>query len=174
MSMIDWLRNLVRAKEDLVSPHQSGVRSPRNSARGLDRNTEPGPITIAESAEVGGLNFAAAIRAHQAWKGRLSAMVAGTSEEKLDFRIICRDDKCILGQWIHGAGHEAFGHHPVFRDVWLAHREFHEIAGSVVEAVDSGDTDAARRILRGDYLRVSVRVQGLLAELFINVNKESA
>jgi hypothetical protein len=173
MSMVDWFMNLVRAKDDQSSPRSTGFGPQHSTARGLAPNTEPGPITIAESAEVGGLNFAAAIRAHQAWKGRLLARVAGTSEEKLDYRIICRDDKCILGQWIHGAGHDAFGHHAVFHDVWLAHKEFHKIAGSVVEAMDSGQTDVARRLLRGDYLRVSVRVQGLLAELFINVKKES-
>ena len=41
------------------------------------------PPEDAAQGEVGGLDFAAAIRAHQAWKGRLQAVVNGESEEQL-------------------------------------------------------------------------------------------
>jgi hypothetical protein len=42
------------------------------------------------------------------WKGRLQNYVDGTSKEQLDPMIICRDDQCALGKWIHGPALQYF------------------------------------------------------------------
>lgn len=55
-----------------------------------------------------------AIQAHVKWKMRLQDYMNGTSEEKLDPIVICRDDQCTMGKWIHGAALRHFHEHDAF------------------------------------------------------------
>lgn len=120
-------------------------------------------------AEVGGLDFVAAIRAHQAWKGRLLAVVEGRATETLDATLVARDDQCVLGCWLHGAGARAFAAEPLLPVVMASHARFHQLAGQVLQAAQQGRTEVARQMLATDYHRASVRVQGKLAEMFLQV-----
>jgi hypothetical protein len=161
MSLIDWFKSLLSAGDGDTAIGSSPGLQPRGQALG-----DPGQATVR------GLDFEAAIKAHQAWKGRLSSLVAGASTERLDYRIVCRDDQCILGQWIHGDGRRVFGGTALFESVRVTHAQFHQLAGQVVLAVEDGRPDDARQLLRTDYQRASVRVQGRLAELFISTSTE--
>ena len=49
-----------------------------------------------------------AINAHIHWKIRLEKYLDGTSEEKLDPKLVSRDDQCKLGKWIHGRHSSTF------------------------------------------------------------------
>jgi len=118
--------------------------------------------------EVGGLDFAAAIRAHQAWKGRLQAVVNGESEERLHSADVTPDDRCVLGQWLHGPGCQGFQGESLLDTVRTAHARFHLMAGAVLRAVEEGRPQDARQLLASDYHRASVQVQGKLAELFLH------
>jgi len=118
--------------------------------------------------EVGGLDFAAAIRAHQAWKGRLQAVVNGESKEQLRSADVSPDDRCVLGQWLHGPGCQGFHGEPLLDTVRATHARFHLMAGAVLRAVEEGRPQDARQLLASDYQRASVQVQGKLAELFLH------
>jgi methyl-accepting chemotaxis protein len=124
-----------------------------------------------QSAQIGGLDFMDAITAHQKWKSRLSNYLVGTSVEKLDYRQICRDNQCILGIWINGQGGEKYGHIPVFSRLKMAHGQFHLAAASIVQLMDEGNAEQANVALRQDYAKHSVKVQGLLSSLYIEVTE---
>ena len=126
------------------------------------------PSENTSQGEVGGLDFAAAIRAHQAWKGRLQAVVNGESREPLRASDVSSDDRCVLGQWLHGPGCQAFHGEPLLETVRTTHARFHLMAGAVLRAVEEGRPQDARQLLASDYHRASVQVQGKLAELFLH------
>lgn len=124
-----------------------------------------------ESAEIAGLNFQDAVAAHQRWKARLQACIAGTSSEKLDPAVVGRDDQCALGKWIHGQGTLTFGTMPAFSTLKIEHAQFHRIAGEVLSDVYAGRTADAQTKLGGPFASSSVTVQGLLANLFMHVRR---
>jgi hypothetical protein len=162
--MLDWFRGLIAADDEQTPNARPVTRSPRL------QQAQPEPASTA----IRGLDFEAAIKAHQAWKTRLSNLVEGQTEggERLDYRVVCSDDQCVLGRWIHGEGHAVFSGLPLFDAVRVTHAQFHRQAGAVVSAVDAGRIDEARLLLRTDYQRASIRVQGRLAELFLSTTAD--
>jgi hypothetical protein len=105
------------------------------------------------------INIMEAINAHIHWKIRLEKYLDGTSEEKLDPKLICRDDQCKLGKWIHGPALKYFHdddqtlHH--LRDV---HALFHVAAASIVTSVQANDLAAAEALMDGEYTHASRKV----------------
>lgn len=124
--------------------------------------TEPEPPAS------GGLNFHDAIRLHQAWRGRLLAVVEGRSAEHLDASRIRRDHLCPLGHWLHHQARDHFDDEALLRVLETAHAHFHQVAGDVVRAVDEGQPEVARRLLDADFHKATVQVQAKLAELFLS------
>jgi hypothetical protein len=130
-------------------------------------------ININTAAETEDLDFYMAIEAHVRWKIRLEAYINGTATEVLDPAVVCRDDQCALGKWIHGAGGVRFGAHPKFPDLRKVHAQFHVCAGEVIRQVDNGETEKARDLLfRGDYAKYSQRVKAELARLALELEKD--
>jgi Chemoreceptor zinc-binding domain len=193
MSVFDWLKKLASStppneagKSVPDAPRQTGAaalaRSPGTGAPSVpaalaadSAAADAAPeMTAAEKKAmvVGGLDFMDAITAHQKWKSRLTSYVAATSTEKLDYRLICRDDQCVLGKWINGQGSQTYGHVPVFSQLKMTHAQFHLAASAIVQLTDEGHTEQARLALRqGDYSKHSVKVQGLISSLYIEVNE---
>jgi len=186
MGMMDWLRNLGRHNdllaEEPTRPPTNG-RSSAHRAHDETRSTTanssrffatepPSNVTAEEAREmvVGGLDFFEAIKAHQRWKGRLIAQLDGTSTEKLDYRVVCRDDQCVLGKWINGAGAQAYGMSQNFNVLKVHHAQFHLAAGEIVRLHQERRQVEAQNALRhGDYARYSVKVQGLISTLYMEV-----
>lgn len=94
------------------------------------------------------LNFQEAIQAHLKWKIRLKDYVNGSSTEKLDSSVICQDDKCQLGKWIHGPGH-SHDSNPTFNILKKEHALFHKAAGAIISAVEKRDPNAPNMLLDG-------------------------
>jgi methyl-accepting chemotaxis protein len=109
-------------------------------------------------------NFDQAIEAHRQWKVTLRKAIAG--HDWLDAETLCRDDRCPLGQWIHGAGGACWGHHPVFVTLLDKHAEFHHSAGDVARRINAGDyADAERLIGSGSpFATVATEVSTLLTQ----------
>lgn len=121
---------------------------------------------------VDGLNFVNAITAHQKWKVRLLRYVTSTSIEKLEYSVVCQDDQCELGKWINDRGGKDYGHYPVFSQMKMRHTQFHMEAGAIVRLVDEGNLKQAQAQLRqGDYARHSLKVQGLLSSLHVEITE---
>ena len=90
-------------------------------------------------------DFDGAVEAHRAWKVKLRS--AMTSGERLDHVAICKDDRCALGQWLHGEGGQRWGTRPAFVQLLQEHAGFHRAAGAVAEAIGRHDVEGAERML---------------------------
>ncbi|TSE20976.1 Aerotaxis receptor [Tepidimonas alkaliphilus] len=111
------------------------------------------------------LDFDAAIKAHQQWRIKLrNAILKG---EKLDVATIRRDDCCILGKWIYGAGGRQWGHLPLFATLVEQHKHFHQETGRVAELVNAGRAEEANRLLMGEspFIRAGRAVVDTLQKL---------
>ena len=111
----------------------------------------------------GDFDFDKAIEAHRHWKVKLRSAIA--KHEKLDAEAICRDDKCPLGQWIHGPGGQSWGTRPLFTKLLAKHADFHQSAGAVAKKINGGQyADAEKLIGSGSHFSdVSVEVITLLS-----------
>lgn len=138
---------------------------------GSGGSIEPAPQSGDRGAEVAGLDFKSAVDAHMKWKVRLEAYINGTSNEQLDVDVICRDDQCPLGRWIHTRGVSEFGYSETFFDMKAHHAHFHRCAADVLSSAQAGEKEKALQLLhQGDYVRASERVKKLLAKLFVLVS----
>lgn len=120
-----------------------------------------------ESAELAGLDFQAAVAAHQRWKARLQACIDGSSQEVIDPAVACQDNQCVLGKWIYGPGEAAFRESSIFSQLKIEHAQFHVIAGEVLSATYDGRRDEAKQKLDGVFIQASLRVQKFLSQLFL-------
>ncbi len=106
-----------------------------------------------------------AIDAHIKWKIRLQNYLNGTSDEQLDPMIICRDDQCALGKWIHGAALKHFHDREEFQTLRADHAQFHFIAGNIVKKAQEDDRAAADAMMQNEYAQTSHKVVHALTEL---------
>jgi hypothetical protein len=113
----------------------------------------------------GEINIPDAITAHVNWKVRLQKYIDGKSDEKLDPMVVCRDDQCTLGQWIHGPATKIFHADKAFHTLRSDHAQFHYVAANVVRYMQEGDKAGAEALLKGEYARVSHHVVMMLNEL---------
>ncbi len=97
-----------------------------------------------------------AIGAHGRWKTRLRIALA-TGEGDLDPRMICRDDACALGQWLHGFDHVARSD-AHYRLVCAVHAEFHREAGRVLDLLGHGHRHEAANVMLGEFAECSDRL----------------
>lgn len=97
-----------------------------------------------------------AIGAHGRWKTRLRIALA-TGEGDLDPHVICRDDACALGQWLHGFDHAVRGDFD-YRLVCAVHAEFHQQAGRVLDLLGEGRRFEAGNVMLGDFADCSDRL----------------
>lgn len=132
------------------------------------------PALPAEDATVEGLEFQAAVAAHQKWKGRLRDCIDGTSQETLDPRVVFQDNQCVLGKWVNGQGGARFATSPSFAKLKATHAEFHICASDVFVSAYAGKKDIAEEKLADDFLRLSIRVQKNLSQLFLEANNHNS
>jgi len=113
----------------------------------LDRSDPAADVAAA------GMDFNGAIDAHQRWKRRLTAFLAGRGEA-LDANAVARDDQCALGCWIYGDGKRCAGEHD-FEHLRGLHARFHKSAAQVIRCHERGDTDAADTLLNNEFSSLS-------------------
>lgn len=131
-------------------------------------------IDFAQSA-LNDLDIPFAVSAHENWKSRLQAYLDGTSKEVFDANVICFDDRCDLGKWIHSSGKARLGQYPGFTALMSHHKMFHFAASNVVALQGRGKTAEASAILNGQFSQFSKSVVGDLNALnSIAVKKKSA
>ena len=126
----------------------------------------PAGLALAEDAAPDGradFDFDHAIEAHRHWKVKLRQAIAGHGT--LDVDTLCRDDRCPLGQWIHGPGGAQWGTRPTFVDLLDKHAEFHRTAGAVARQINAGQYAQAEGLIGAGsaFTRVSTEVTTLLA-----------
>ncbi len=111
------------------------------------------------------IDISEAVAAHVSWKLRLQKCLDGTSEEKLEADVVCRDDQCKLGKWIHGSARKHFDGAQAFHKLREDHATFHQLAGQIVRHAQVNDHASAHALIEGDYKHVSHKVVMALTEL---------
>jgi methyl-accepting chemotaxis protein len=125
----------------------------------------PGGVTSGGLATgEAGFQFDTAIEAHRAWKAKL--LDAIREQGQLDAETLCRDDRCALGQWLHGAGRQGYGRQPRFVALIEQHRRFHLEAGAVARDINAKQyTQAQQRLMTGSaFHQASTEVVAALME----------
>lgn len=119
-------------------------------------------IQDAVAQDIGDFDFSSAIDAHRKWKVRLRAAIA--EHGKLDVQTLCRDDKCALGQWLHGPGGARWGQRPLFVELVERHAAFHRTAAEVAQTINREQYDEAERLIGpgSAFTEVSTEVASLL------------
>ena len=141
--------------------------SAKEEGAGLERD-------VGSAVRDTGLDVQAALMAHMNWKLRLETYLDGRSTEDLRPEVICFDDRCDLGKWIHGPGQQRLGRLPGFADLREKHRMFHYCASNVVSLAQSGKQEEARRLLKGTYENFSQQVCDDLTQLQAIVARRGA
>jgi methyl-accepting chemotaxis protein len=91
------------------------------------------------------MNLENAISAHAEWKAKLRTAIL--KEEQLDADAISLDDRCPLGQWLHGDGKAQYGRMACFGPCVTKHAEFHKSAGSVAKTINAHKYTEAQAML---------------------------
>lgn len=100
------------------------------------------------------MDFKGAIDAHVQWKLKLRAY-SNAPDKSLDPTSVGLDNKCALGQWIHGEG-KKFAALPEYIALKDEHAKFHKCAAEIIKKADAGKKDEALAdINTGDYAKVS-------------------
>jgi methyl-accepting chemotaxis protein len=86
-----------------------------------------------------------AIAAHADWKVKLRMAIQ--NKETLDAAQVSADDRCMLGQWLHGEARAKFAGKAEYADCVAKHATFHAAAGAVARRINAGDYGAASDML---------------------------
>lgn len=121
----------------------------------------PSEVDLARNA-LNDLDIQAAISAHENCKTRLQAYLNGTIQEVFDANVVCFDNRCALGQWIHGSGKAKLGQYPGFTALMSHHKMFHFAASNIVALQNRGKTAEADVILKGQFAQF---LKSLVADL---------
>ncbi len=84
------------------------------------------------------MNFDEAVLAHSSWKQKLKLYVE-KPDRSLDPATVALDNKCQLGEWLHGEGGK-YAALPEFRTLTAEHARFHKAAAELVRKANRGET----------------------------------
>ncbi|MFO1340277.1 MAG: methyl-accepting chemotaxis protein, partial [Burkholderiaceae bacterium] len=139
----------------LVEETAAAAASLRDRAAALAERVSTFRLPAAEPAAAMGsagaapvpanFDFDQAVEAHRAWKVKLRSAIS--QKQQLDADTICRDDRCPLGQWLHGAGARRWSTQPSFVSLVEHHADFHRAAGEVAVLVNRGAYGQAEQML---------------------------
>jgi hypothetical protein len=91
------------------------------------------------------MNFDEAIRAHAAWKLRLSGYLRNP-DGTLQSLEVEASDRCALGKWLESGG-QKYASLPEFNKLVEEHARFHTAAANVIEEANSGTRSGQDYIL---------------------------
>ena len=130
-----------------------------------DAGDQPVLDTRTKSAVMAELDIHQAIAAHERWKLLLGQVLDGAACDDLDPELVCLDDRCDLGKWLHGPGRDRLGKYPAFTLLVSKHKYFHHQAAQVLREAQAGRREEADRLLRTSFQHGSNQVLLLLKEL---------
>lgn len=88
----------------------------------------------------------------------LEFVVDGIEASLLDPAAVRDDSRCDLGRWLRGMGLQRYAAFPAYRDLIVAHREFHDCAADMLAAHQSGNSVAANRLAATKFRTTSATV----------------
>ncbi|GIX37915.1 MAG: hypothetical protein KatS3mg127_1154 [Silanimonas sp.] len=151
-----------QANSALVEEMAASAQSMSDQAQQLAEIAARFVLPGDESLDITG--FPAMVKAHQAWKSRLRAVLDGTSTETLDPATVEKDHVCALGQWLYGKG-ASTQHLPAYGTLRERHAHFHRCAAGVLRAHLAGRRDEAEALLEGPFAEASESTIAAISEL---------
>jgi hypothetical protein len=115
------------------------------------------------------MDFDQAIAAHSAWKAKLKTYFKNP-DHSLKTAELEVDNKCALGQWIHGEG-VRFSSSVAYGTLKKEHARFHKAAGALVRKADSGQP-VAEELALGAASEFSKATQAVVNAI-VDIRKES-
>jgi hypothetical protein len=115
------------------------------------------------------MNLDNAAAAHALWKTKLRAAIA--KHEQLDVVNLSRDDRCELGQWLHGEGKSSYGRLASHGDCMHKHLEFHSEVTKVARVVNAGQYSQAEALLSAG--SGFAKASSALSVAFLKLRKEA-
>lgn len=113
-------------------------------------------------------DFNSAKKAHIDWKMKLTKYLE-KPDGSIDHNIVCRDNACVLGKWIHGDDSVAYRNiaPALFDSLRDSHADFHKCAGDVVLLINQNNSKGAEKLLSSDgkYISISDRTVSLIEEM---------
>ncbi len=95
---------------------------------------------------VAGLAIDDALADHLQLRRQLQRCALGQPQPELKADTLCFDDRCLLGQWLHGPARHRLGGHRGFVHLVEQHRMFHIAASNVVALADAGKLPQAQHM----------------------------
>lgn len=115
------------------------------------------------------MNLDNAAAAHALWKTKLRAAIA--KQEQLDVVSLSRDDRCELGQWLHGEGKSSYGRLASHGDCMHKHLAFHSEVTKVAQVVNAGHYAQAESLLGAG--SGFAKASSALSVAFLKLRKEA-
>jgi methyl-accepting chemotaxis protein len=168
---VSELDRMTQQNAALVEQTAAAAGAMQDQARTLAENVArfrlPAGAAVkrAEPAKVGAdFDFDRSIEAHRQWKVTLRRAIG--EQQRMDADTLCRDDRCALGQWLHGSGGARWGTRPAFTQLLKKHAEFHQAAGEVARRINAGAYADADRLLGSGsrFAQVSIEVTTILTK----------
>ena len=107
--------------------------------------------------------FTAAVKAHVAWKTKLQLCTVDHNKSP-DPAVAEKDSVCALGKWIYGEG-QRFSGDDEFQHLRQDHASFHRCAARIIRSVQQGRAGEAKKLLAGEYAKISTKVIGTLSHM---------
>lgn len=101
-------------------------------------SAEPADTPAAVPSATAGLDVRAALGRHLSLRRRLLSCANGQCDPSLNAEDLFFDNRCMLGQWLHGPAQAQWGQHRGFTDLLEQHRMFHAAASNVVALARAG------------------------------------
>ena len=103
---------------------------------------------------------------------RLRAVVEHSSQESLDPAMVGMDNRCVLGQWIHGEAVQ-FNQMKEYTELVHEHSNFHKCAADVLRMALAGQTEKAKAQLdaEGPFMEASIHTINAIRHLRRKVEK---
>jgi hypothetical protein len=117
------------------------------------------------SLEKFGISFIEITNQHMQWRDRLKEQINGTTSEAWLARDATQYDRCALGRWLRSTARAQFGHLPSFRDLEMAHAEFHYFAGAILTKAGQKETGRAEQILKNEFAQATRRLMVAINEI---------
>ncbi len=155
----DEVRNLSKRVQEATEEVQSNIAAIEGSAKSIEGASQSAEkkarsaesVTTSLGDRIAALNVLAAIMSidsgkhdHELLVRNILAAVSERGAESVS-QNVPNQHQCSFGRWYDGLGRELFGQMPAFQELEDTHTKLHQLAGSILAALQSGNREEAIR-----------------------------
>ncbi|MBF0264488.1 MAG: CZB domain-containing protein [Gammaproteobacteria bacterium] len=110
------------------------------------------------------MNIDEVINEHYQWKVLVEGLFDQKTSNLVDSSLISTDINCSLGKWIISNEAEQISQTQMFKDLKKIHKNFHQLAGTILVDFQSGRVEQANHLL-SEYQESSQEIIKILEQL---------